>query len=136
MAGQCTHRRWTGALGEYDPEKDPANNEPCEYCEQTGKRVLPIDPEAGEVTCNVCDGTGTALKWPTEWVKHNGDVIKVSNIPIEFGTAATLTPDGEWHDHSAGYFPSDEEKEASSGLFQQVVADWPNHVAVLVDCHQ
>jgi hypothetical protein len=73
--------RWTGHLAQlvtgqpYSPETDPANIEPCDYCDGTGVRRDGITPG----TCNACldtsdstawdkPGRGFRTKWPTQWV--------------------------------------------------------------------
>jgi len=72
--------RWTGRLARlvtgqpYDPSTDPANIEPCDYCDGTGVRRDGITPG----TCNACidpsdptawdkPGRGYCTKWPTQW---------------------------------------------------------------------
>lgn len=54
--------RWTGYLSDYDPHTDPANMEPCDHY----GHGLP---------CNQCESTGLRLKWPTEWVAVDKDLI-------------------------------------------------------------
>jgi len=79
--------RWTGTLDGYDPDKDPANQYRCELCKGTGKR----DDEVGrkhrekepDYKCNGCNGTGTAVRWPTGWVRHPGDIMPVTNLTEE-----------------------------------------------------
>ena len=34
-------------------------DEPCRYCDATGKRIAPWDPQAGSGQCSICRGTGT-----------------------------------------------------------------------------
>lgn len=34
-------------------------DEPCRYCDATGERIAPWDPEAGIGLCSICRGTGT-----------------------------------------------------------------------------
>lgn len=55
--------RWTGHLSDYDPHTDPRNMEPCDHY----GHGLP---------CNHCEGTGRRLKWPTEWVTTDSDLIE------------------------------------------------------------
>lgn len=68
-----------------DPQQDPRNWEPCRLCEGTGLRNdelgLELRERDPEYTCNGCGqaraitGTpGVALKWPTQWVRSEGDV--------------------------------------------------------------
>jgi hypothetical protein len=79
--------RWTGALDGYDPDKDPANRYKCELCGGTGKRDDEIGREHRkrdtEYGCNGCDGTGTAVRWPTGWARHDGDIMPIANLTEE-----------------------------------------------------
>lgn len=64
--------RYTGRLDPlYDPQKDPANLQPCEVCDGTGRRNDVIGRQARQqdpsYTCNGCDGAGHRVKWPSEW---------------------------------------------------------------------
>lgn len=71
--------RWTGWLDDYDPTKDPANIEPCAWCEATGTTTqavadrFPAYLENVGKTCRQCKGDGKSVKWPTQWVEHDGD---------------------------------------------------------------
>lgn len=74
--------RWTGTLDGYEPDKDPANQEPCNLCNATGKRTDAVgqaNPALLE-KCNGCDGTGIRTKWPTSWKRHDGDVMPVAQL--------------------------------------------------------
>jgi hypothetical protein len=81
--------RYTGRLGTYVPKKDPRNWEECFLCHGTGnrndalgQRTSAANPDYG---CNGCDQyreitgkPGTAVKWPTNWIKDpatTGDVV-------------------------------------------------------------
>lgn len=59
--------RFTGTFDGYDPTKDAANMEACQF-HQAG-------PD-----CIHCKGTGTSVKWPTQWAGHDGDQIPVSQL--------------------------------------------------------
>ncbi len=76
--------RWTGHLGDYDPEADPANREVCEYCGGTGDRpeLITLVSQAwyDEVGCNGCRGTGIRVKWPTEWVQGESNVARLGDV--------------------------------------------------------
>lgn len=61
--------RFTGTFDGYDPEKDAANMEPCQW------RHHQAGPD-----CPNCKGTGTTAKWPTRWVGHDGDQMPVSQL--------------------------------------------------------
>lgn len=80
--------RWTGIWSDYNPREDPANHEVCWLCEGTGLRNDRLgqaqrlrDPS---YTCNGCEQElqpGTALKWPTRWVKRPDlDLIPVKQL--------------------------------------------------------
>jgi hypothetical protein len=84
---------YTGIHDNYDPIKDPENFETCFLCHGTGFRI----DDAGRLarkedptyTCNGCGEydienhkwtlskdrkPGISVKYPTNWVKHDGDV--------------------------------------------------------------
>ena len=63
--------RWTGLFTGYDPDTDPKNIEKCDLCNGTGTRK---DMSVAN-GCNGCAGKGKRAKWPTERVKHDGDVL-------------------------------------------------------------
>lgn len=70
--------RWTGVWSGYDPKEDPSNlNFECRLCAGTGIRT-DFDPSGWP--CNGCSGNGWHVKWPTEWVKHPGDIVPVSYL--------------------------------------------------------
>jgi len=74
--------RWTGTFDGYEPDKDPANQKPCEWCNATGHRTDSVgmaNPEL-QAKCNGCNGTGIKTEWPTQWAKHPGDVIPVDQL--------------------------------------------------------
>ena len=94
--------RWTGALTKYDPEQDPRNRETCRSCGGSGKSPSAL---RGSSPCAQCKGTGTDVKWPTEWVDHEGDVIECSKVDRDFVPFAYLLPNGEWHERAEmGWF--------------------------------
>lgn len=82
--------RWTGYLTDYDPEKDPANQETCNLCDGTGNRTDAAANEwrakgehgwePGKRYCNGCDGKGTRVAWPTQWGPHEGDVVAIERF--------------------------------------------------------
>jgi hypothetical protein len=78
--------RFSGRLGDYDPQHDPRNWEDCDLCKETpglrndrlGKEHREANPDYG---CNGCDQyrkitgkPGVRVKWPTEWAGNPGDV--------------------------------------------------------------
>lgn len=89
--------RWTGILSGYEPDKDPANSEPCWICEATGKRQDAPRCGAGDLPCNGCSGTGLAQKWPTQWAKHPGDIVACPIALTEAQTPYTLIGAGIFH---------------------------------------
>lgn len=126
--------RWTGVWGEYDPERDPANIETCIHCAGFGRRPDAARFEAespgwaeANGGCNGCRGTGRALKWPTGWRPHDGDVITVAallNNPPLLRPHTLFLPDGtaahrkRWDD-ATGDFVTD--------------SDWDGTVAALLE---
>jgi len=110
--------RWTGLFDGYEPDKDPDNSEPCWLCGATGKRT---DMEVVN-GCNRCNGTGTAIKWPTKWKRHDGDIMKASTVktwPEYIGETPYIDGQGGWHDN---------------GVVEYAKAN-PNLFAVVVDFH-
>jgi hypothetical protein len=75
--------RWSGMLGAYDPEKDPANYQTCWLCEGTGKRNDELGREFRlkdpSYTCNGCNGEGTSLKWPSQW-RNADNQLRIKDI--------------------------------------------------------
>lgn len=71
--------RWTGLFDGYDPEKDEANIKVCNLCGGTGTRP-DMKCESG---CNGCGGTGKSVEWPTQWKRHEGDVMPVALLTKE-----------------------------------------------------
>jgi hypothetical protein len=83
--------RWTGNKDKgYKPEEDPKNMEPCWLCGATGVRNDAI--VRGK--CNACNGTGTAIKWPTQWAKFPGDICTIEELPEDF-ECYTLLANGQ-----------------------------------------
>jgi len=99
--------RFTGVWSEYDPAQDPANVEMCSQCAGTGTRPGGLEQFGQEWFdachgCNGCHGTGKAVRWPTQWGPHDGDVIDVKALlhnPLKVpSTVVTPTDvlDGGW----------------------------------------
>lgn len=71
--------RFTGHLDGYEPDKDPANIRPCEFCEATGVTTeavavkYPAYADAVGKTCIQCKGEGKRPVWPTNYAPHAGD---------------------------------------------------------------
>lgn len=135
--------RWTGALDGYDPEKDPANVETCNLCAGTGMRNDEIGrkhrAQNPEYTCNGCDGEGKRVKWPTQWKRHQGDMVPATKVPSEFTPFALVTPDGAWRESGhMGWFgvsSDNREQDEWAKTVRAILGEWPNTTAVIVDCH-
>lgn len=97
---------------EYNPEEDPRNIETCILCDGSGFRNDALGKEIRvnepSYTCNGCGtfdhsakkwrhgkkGPGKRVKWPTQWVIADCDVIPLTNAPNEL-QAYTLVANGE-----------------------------------------
>lgn len=103
--------RWKGQhVANYDSMEDPDHMQICEICYGTGDRPgwvtygdegerLFKDDWARECNgCNSCNGTGSSLKWTTQWLQHPQDVIPVSEIPEELTCATLIVGDKVYHD--------------------------------------
>jgi hypothetical protein len=131
--------RWTGMFSGYEPEKDPRNIERCRLCNGTGKRP---DMTVAD-SCNGCQGKGMSVVWPTQFVKHDGDIVPVQHVldgwNDESGGFAMLTPDGVWHAKGRmGWFgcSTDEMTVVEWRDYQKkILADFPDCLAVVVDLH-
>jgi hypothetical protein len=128
--------RWTGALDGYDPTKDPANQEPCRFCNATGKRTDMVVANG----CNACNGTGIAQKWPTEYGFREGDIV-----PLETLTQETYVNQIHRVVCSYGDYASEEyvpwapegEKFPKRDLppLEWLKKTYPESLAVIVDSH-
>jgi hypothetical protein len=136
--------RWTGTLDGYDPEADPKNSETCWLCNGTGKRadtVAEVNPDQMKACngCNGCNGTGTSKKWPTDWKRHDGDIVPVAKLARPVTPHAIVTPDGEWLEQGAmGWFGSVSDAKSEDAWKECVLATLKKHsdgIAVVVDCH-
>lgn len=83
-----TGGRWTGLFDGYDPDTDPANIKVCDVCNGTGKRpggALEFGKEWVEWSngCNGCSGKGKCPVWPTNYKRHEGDVMPIENLTAE-----------------------------------------------------
>ncbi len=80
--------RWTGVWRpNYEAQDDPRNIDPrpCPICGGTGHR-----PDIGNANreeyiawcggCNGCQGKGHQVKWPSEWLPIEGDVLSVEQL--------------------------------------------------------
>lgn len=77
--------RWTGHLSGCNPADNPANYEPCEFCEATGVTTKAVGERYPAYASNVgrecfqCNGKSKRLKWPTEWVSQQ-ETFKVADV--------------------------------------------------------
>jgi hypothetical protein len=112
----------------------PAGTKPCNQCDGEGTRGL--------LECFFCGGAGTYEYYETRHgVVGNHALVK----HIDFSEWSYLvTPEGEWHERSRpGWFgvkiPDEDGRIDKVSEFDQACArvrdEYPNHIAVLVDCH-
>jgi hypothetical protein len=97
--------RWTGVHTNYNPRTDPLNTETCIICGGTGFRNddIGVNLRKENYTCNGCGhyneetkqwthgqwGPGISLKWSTQWVEYDGDIIDIKQLDNNF-TCHTL----------------------------------------------
>lgn len=65
-------------------------------------------------------------------------VWRTSEIPRDLLPAAVVTPDGQWHDTGIekwGWQLTQHERDAIHTRASAIIFQYPNHLAVLVDCH-
>ena len=84
-------------------------------------------------------------KW--DWYQVGGrwtndipdDMCLVDQLPTDFKPFAFITPDGKWHECGRMRWwaiVSDEKDESAwEQEYQQALTDYPDTLAVLVDCH-
>jgi hypothetical protein len=107
--------RWTGSHDKFDPENDPMNVETCRMCNGTGFRDDELGKQEREkdpsYTCNGCgqynnetkmwehgrQGKGLSLKWPTNWARHDGDIIEVKDVPDDLDCYTLVVEDEVFH---------------------------------------
>ena len=117
------------------------------------RSAMPIDPETlaeWGVTrkfkddraekcngCDACHGTGKRVKWSLE--PFDGDAIPVRDIPDDTTPFAVVTPDGEWHERGhMGWWASvgdEKDREDWEKEVGAILSKYPDHIAVVVDCH-
>ena len=117
--------RWTGRFTGYNPEADPANQEPCRLCGETGTRQW----ESGAASCNGCEGKGIAVKWPTRWQRYSGDTQPITTALLAPIPSAVVTPDGEWV-----VMPEDT-PETARARWEALCRQWPMSAVTIVDAH-
>lgn len=130
--------RWQGDLDpNYERIKDPRNYEACSYCDGTGDRPDLSPPEWKEQChgCNVCHGTGKALKYIL--APHMaGNIKPVREIP-DYVPHAIITPDGRWHESGKmGWWAIvTDEQENWPVIAKRILQENEDCIAVLCDLH-
>lgn len=133
--------RWTGHFDGYDPHTDPDNIEVCEYCKGTGKRNDATGKQARaknpNYTCNVCNGEGKHVKWPTQFAPHGGDSVQVKDLPNDYQIRPTyaVVKSGVWDDGGLGLSFGKDIPEKKVWFDQQIKALSPEDYLTIVDCH-
>ncbi len=152
--------RFTGALDpKYDPRADPRNFGTCPFCKGTG--AVP-DNRPGQ--CRWCEGRGEAVLpyWepfegdirpvgelldPPLWtpgapraqfadfILSSGQLVPIhlpaDRVPVP---EAVVAPDGEWHGRDS-WDDSQDETDAWARDVQDLLAQHPDTLVVVVDCH-
>ncbi len=139
------------------PLKDMANPN-CDTCKGTGRRISQYNPDAktdwwvcggrwdgylfGPEHEEACRDKEGGFNFGDEHQKLENNCRRASEIPIDdpyYVPFAILTPEGEWVEQGAmGWFavvsnetPDDQWHET----VKAVLAKYPNHLAIAVDCH-
>ena len=101
---------------------------------------VPMDPNWKPVPgeCNGCGGKGKRVKWTL--APFEGDIARIKDIPKEkLDPHAFVTPDGKWHERGKmGWWAivTDEQiPELWERTRDKIIADYQDHLAVVVDCH-
>jgi hypothetical protein len=133
--------RWTGHFTGYQPDKDPANIEPCDLCGGTGDRAT-FRGESKENQhpsgCNGCLGEGKRARWPTQWQRHSGDIRAVDVLNEGDLDVYALCDGSNWFG-GEDYLPW----KGQHGEFvkrEMPPLEWlqkerADYLAVIVDCH-
>ena len=98
--------RFTGVHDGYKPSEDLRNHEECDLCNGTGfrdddtaKRLRADNPG---FTCNGCSDhrapKGRAVKWPTCWADHPGDIAPVKSIDPSLTCYTLIVGDDVFHE--------------------------------------
>ena len=109
---------------------------------ELGEVAEPIEIMPGYVQvewCNGCDGKGIKAKWPTEWVKYEGDVQPVERVLEKGFIPFALVSDDGWAEKGdMGWFGI-VSNEKDGGEWEQeakgVLERYKGMLAVVVDCH-
>ena len=85
----------------YDSETDPAHKETCRLCNGTGLRDDNLGKQERlynpDYRCNGCGGVGISTKWPTDWKRHDKDVILVSELYDGISAYTAIIPNKVAH---------------------------------------
>lgn len=126
--------RYTGWWSDYEPEMDWDNVESCTLCLGTGVRSEMDSSWCGG--CNGCRGLGWRLRWPSEWVAHEHDVLPVrAGLSAEVRMPYTVvTPLGAWHKETwtGGDFVQAPEWHR---VVREALTPYADDLAVVVDYH-
>lgn len=122
--------RSTGMLTDYDPEIDPENQEVCQICNGSGVRPRGL-MEFGQAWydgchgCNGCHGKGMSTKWPSQWKKYHGDIVKVSLLDAaKLQPASAFLHARHWHEaERLGWFGSSTYTECERKDMEKPTAD-------------
>ena len=144
--------RFSGLLSPgYDPAKDPANIEDCDFCDATGTVAeatgasYPAWRDLVGKPCPNCGASGKALKFTSEWAERRDlNARPVGDVPwseLQY-LPAILTPDGTWHEQVEGGYgmfaiergPKKADDAWATEALALTQAN-PDAIAVLVDCH-
>lgn len=146
--------RFTALLSTgYHPTDDPLNFERCWLCDGTGERPGGREQFGDDWYehchgCNGCDGAGERLKHAPKWQPHEADrqpVAALESVVWRGFPSAVVTPDGRWLEEGRpGWFGMQIPDEDGNGpkpdatwraILKATLAQYPEAVAVVVDCH-
>lgn len=139
------------------PLKDKPNPD-CEYCQGTGRRMSDYNPDAkvdwwviggrwdgwifGPEREKACSDKEGGFNFGSEHQQLENNCRRVSEIPIDdpyYVPFAILSPELEWVEKgSMGWFgvvTEEASDEQWHKTVKKVLAKYPNHLAIAVDCH-
>lgn len=72
------------------------------------------------------------------WMLHDlqEDVTPVSALPPAVDLWGVVTPDGTWHDFENEWDWPEERKADSRRRARELIDQFPDHLAVMLDCHR
>jgi hypothetical protein len=72
------------------------------------------------------------------WMLHDlqDDVRPVPALPPDVDVWGVVTPDGAWHDFEYGWDWPEEQKADSQRRARELTNRFPDHLAVMLDCHR